>query len=565
MIVIGMSAGHDRGVVLIKDGKILIGITQSRLSRIKGDGGKFRAGGEGLPLMSIDYCLNQFGLSYSDVDLYVYSSTESFYGMEDQFEVHLKQPIEKLKFIPHHLAHAFSSFYSSGFEESSVVVADAMGNLLEETNSFGRRTENWYPNENLSTLPEGHSWGESVTIYHFKINEYKEVYKKWQEFPHPWGTNKQGSLGTLYGMGTYQLVYNKEKNDWSAGKLMGLASYAEKDFVNKHELSVKDLGDDISISLNQFYPEVNYNSDFYLRANVAGLYQREQEQSSLILARMAKRLTESKNICVAGGSFLNCNSNELIIKSNLFENCYFVPPADDSGIPLGCAWYGYQSLVKMDKTTHLSPYLGKTYTKGEIKTEIEKYPECEYQYFEDFDELVDIVSDHLVENKVIGWMQGGSEIGPRALGNRSILASPQKVWMEKNINNLKGREWYRPFAPAVLFEHQSDVFESDVFSPYMLVTTTVKEEWRNKIPAVTHIDNSSRHQSVTKDTNPKFYNLISKFYKKTSIPVLLNTSFNGPDEPIVESPYHALNTFVERKLDVLVIGNYLITRKNLPE
>jgi carbamoyltransferase len=159
-------------------------------------------------------------------------------------------------------------------------------------------------------------------------------------------------------------------------------------------------------------------------------------------------------------------------------------------------------------------------------------------------------------------MQGGSEIGPRALGNRSILANPSKPWMEKNINGLKGREWYRPFAPAVLFEKQSEVFESDVFSPYMLVTTTVKEEWRDKIPAVTHIDNSSRHQSVTPDTNPKFYKLISEFYKKTKIPVLLNTSFNGPDEPIVETPYDALNTFVGRKLDILVIGNFLIKRKN---
>jgi len=153
MIVLGMSAGHDRGAVLIKDGQILIGITQSRLSRIKGDGGKHRSGGEGIPLLSINYCLEHYGLSYDDVDLYVYSSTESFDSMEDQFEKHLNQPLSKLKFIPHHLAHAFSSFYSSGFSEAAVVVADAMGNLIEETNSFGRRTENWYPNVNL---PETH-------------------------------------------------------------------------------------------------------------------------------------------------------------------------------------------------------------------------------------------------------------------------------------------------------------------------------------------------------------------------------------------------------------------------
>jgi len=152
-------------------------------------------------------------------------------------------------------------------------------------------------------------------------------------------------------------------------------------------------------------------------------------------------------------------------------------------------------------------------------------------------------------------------MGPRALGNRSILASPIKAWMTGHINaDIKKREWYRPFAPAVLFEHQSEVFESDVYSPYMLVTTTVKEEWRNKIPAVVHIDNSARHQSVTKKSNSKFYLLIKKFHEKTGVPVLLNTSFNGPKEPIVETPQEAINTFLENNLDYLVINNFIITK-----
>jgi carbamoyltransferase len=162
---------------------------------------------------------------------------------------------------------------------------------------------------------------------------------------------------------------------------------------------------------------------------------------------------------------------------------------------------------------------------------------------------------------VIGWFQGGSEIGPRALGNRSILASPIQKWMSGHINgDIKHREWYRPFAPAVLFEHQSEVFESDVYSPHMLVTTSVKEEWRDKIPAVTHIDYSARHQSVTKENNPKFYSLINSFYGETGVPVLLNTSFNGPHEPIVETPEEAIKTFISNKLDILVIDNFIISR-----
>jgi len=177
------------------------------------------------------------------------------------------------------------------------------------------------------------------------------------------------------------------------------------------------------------------------------------------------------------------------------------------------------------------------------------------------DELTEDVSNFLVKNMVIGWYQGGSEIGPRALGNRSILASPINSWMTGHINSdIKKREWYRPFAPAVLFEYQKDIFESDVYSPYMLVTTSVKEEWRSKIPAVTHIDNSARHQSVTKENNPKFYQLIESFYNQTEVPVLLNTSFNGPKEPMVESPEDAIKTFLERNLDILVINNFIIRR-----
>ena len=561
MIVVGMSAGHDRGVVLIKDGKILIGITQARLSRIKGDGGKHRNGGEGIPLKSLDYCLNHFGLSYDDVDLYVYSSTESFDGMEDQFEYHLNQPLEKLKFIPHHLAHAFSSFYSSGFEESLVVVADAMGNLVHELNSFGRRTENWYPDLNLPKLNEGEDWGESVSIYHFTKDGYEEIFKKWQKFPHPWNSGEQGSLGTLYGAGSRQLIYCPETNDWPAGKLMGIASYADPEFLAKHPVVVKELENDIHLPLITMYPHIDHNNDFMTKANVAGLYQREQEMASLILARMAKKIKDCENICVAGGSFLNCNSNELILKSGLYKNCFFVPPADDSGIPLGCAWYGYWSQNKNFETSLLNPYFGKTYSKSEILQELQKFPECNFEYHENFDDLVKKVADLLSQNKVFGWMQGGSEIGPRALGNRSIIASPISPWMEKNVNFMKKREWYRPFAPAVLFERQSDIFDLDVFSPYMLVTSIVNPEWRSKIPAVTHIDNTSRFQSVTEESNSKFYKLITEFDRLTGVPVLMNTSFNGPDEPIVESPYDALNTFVNQKLDYLVIGKFFIWRE----
>jgi carbamoyltransferase len=181
--------------------------------------------------------------------------------------------------------------------------------------------------------------------------------------------------------------------------------------------------------------------------------------------------------------------------------------------------------------------------------------------FDNFDELLLIITDRLVNNRVIGWFQGGSEIGPRALGNRSIVASPIPLWMKDHINHdIKAREWYRPFAPAVLYEHQSEVFDLDYYSPYMLVTSTVKEEWKNKIPAVVHVDGSSRFQSVTLNSNERFYKLIESFYKSTGVPVLLNTSFNGPHEPMVETPLDAISCMNQRNIDHLVIGNYIISR-----
>jgi carbamoyltransferase len=343
---------------------------------------------------------------------------------------------------------------------------------------------------------------------------------------------------------------------------MGLASYADKDIVAQApDYAVWTDDGDILIPNNKIYPRVTHDSDFFSRACVAGIYQREQERISLMLAEKGKEFSDSKNICVAGGSFLNCNSNEQILNSGLYENCYFIPPSDDSGIPLGCAWYGYQLVSPIKKVQQLSPYLGKTYSDIEIANALNEYPNLVMSKYDDFDELVEEVSHLLKENRIIGWFQNGSEIGPRALGNRSILASPIQKWITGYINSdVKKREWYRPFAPAVLFEHQSEVFESDVFSPYMLVTTTVKEEWRDKIPAVTHIDNSARHQSVTEESNPRFYKLINAFYNKTGVPVLLNTSFNGPHEPIVESPSEAIKSMFSCKLDFLVLGNILIKR-----
>ena len=554
MRVLGFSVGHDKGAVIIEDGKVIVGITQERISRVKHDGA--HQGGL-IPFESINYCLNSIGITYKEIDLFVYSTTE----LEDKtaadfFRKYNDISYDRLFFIPHHLAHAYSTFFSSGFDDAAVIVADASGSIL----NFKNKLHLWYEVDRTGLNPD-EDWTEGISIYHFKKNEYNEVYKKWIKYPVPIDTNEGVSVGTVYSQGSLQLIYEPNEHTWPAGKLMGLASYADGEIVKEAPEYVQDLGDDIHIPNNAIYPKVTWESDFFSRACVAGIYQREQERASLILAKIAKDKTGSENVCVAGGSFLNCNSNERILNSGLYENCYFIPPSDDSGIPLGCAWFAYQKLTDIAEVEQLSPYLGKSYSKNDVVEALNEYPGLKYTEYDNFDLLINEISYWLTQNRVIGWFQGGSEIGPRALGNRSILASPIKLWMTGHINSdIKKREWYRPFAPAVLFEHQSEVFESDVYSPYMLLTTTVKEDWRNKIPAVVHIDNSARHQSVTEKNNPKFYSLIKKFYEKTNVPVLLNTSFNGPKEPIVETPKEAINTFLENNLDYLVINNFIISK-----
>ena len=552
-ICLGFLVGHSRGAAITVDGEVKVSIANERISRIKTDHSK------NIPIESIEYCLNALGLTYNDIDLYVYNVTEEKVNISDNFQRLTGQPLSKLKFLPHHMAHAYSSFYSSDFEEAVVVVADAMGSLYNGETSI----KSWYKLDE-SQLEPGQQWGEGFSIYKFTKDKLlpESVYKKWIRFP--FQPPYEGSVGYLYGVGAKQLVYSEKHNTWPAGKLMGLASYADKDWINQQpEYSLK-TETDLQVPTTPIMEyKANYKSDFQSKANIAGLYQREQELNSMHLVKMAKKITGMDNLCVVGGSFLNCNTNELVLKSELFKNNYFQPPADDSGIALGCAFYGGALLTEKphQKTNWISPYLGKTYTNKEVEDSIAGFDNIKvYECTEG--ESISTAAQYLSENKVIGWFNGGSESGPRALGNRSILASPSSKWMVEYINSeIKKREWYRPFAPSVLFEEQGKIFELDTYSPYMLVTTKVKPEWRDKIPGVTHFDHTSRYQSVTKELNPKYHKLITQFNNITGLPVVLNTSFNGPEEPVVETPYDAINTMLNHDLYALFINNYIITRK----
>lgn len=555
-VVIGLTNGHDRGCAIMFDGELAIAINEERISRIKRDHSLE------IPTKSIDYCMEHLGISEDEIDLVAYTTTEVEDTMLAQISERFpKLSQDKIKFTPHHLAHAFSTFGGSDFEESAVVVADAMGSVLSEKNQM----QKWYTKDEPTV--EGRNWAEGYSIYHFKgrAGKYSEVYKKWVQFPFLEqeefrGQGHSNSIGFYYGTGAMQLVFDPVAYSWPSGKLMGLASYADKDWVAQQPDFSERTDDDLNIPIEPIWPHVNWETDFQSKADIAGLYQREQELNSLHLAKLAKKFTGSKNICVAGGSFLNCNTNELIIKSDLFENQFFMPPSDDSGIAIGCAMFGAAEIgSELSAERWISPYSGKEYTDEEIESALSQFEGIRWNKFESIEETAKAAAEYVASNKVIGWFQGGSEMGPRALGNRSIIANPGTGWMEEYINSeIKKREWYRPFAPSALEEKVSEVFNLDEFSPYMLVTTEVKPEWRGKIPAVTHIDNTSRYQSVRKDWNYPYYSLINEFYNITGIPLVLNTSFNGPSEPIVESPTDAVNTMLREGLKAIFIKNYII-------
>jgi len=553
-IALGFSVGHSRGAAITINGELRVAIANERITRIKTDHS------DRLPLESIKYCLTALGLTYNDVDAWVWNTTEESSDVPGQFDKMIGVSRDKLHFLPHHQAHAYSSYYASDFKESAVIVADAMGSIYNNDTPI----KEWYTLD-TSDLEEDQQLAEGFSIYHFKEGQNKPeaVYKKWVRYP--FDHHHEGSIGYFYGMGAKQLVYDEKHHSWSAGKLMGLASYARKSEVDSVDHKSIRTENDLYVPCIPIKEDlVNHKSDFQAKADVAGLYQREQELNSLHLAKMAKSITGSDSLCVAGGSFLNCNTNELIIKHGLFKNNYFIPPADDSGIAIGCVFYGATILnpkVKFRKSW-MSPYLGITYTDQEIEEAVISNDDFVYANKMSYKQMIDVSSTLLLDNKVIGWFQRGSETGPRALGNRSIIANPSSKWIVEYINSdIKKREWYRPFAPSVLYSEQSKIFELDTYSPYMLVTTKVKKEWQNKIPAVTHFDGTSRYQSVTQKNNKTYHDVISAFYKKSGIPVLLNTSFNGPEEPIVETPSDAIKTMIKNDLYAVVINNYIIYRR----
>ena len=593
-VILGISAFfHDSAAALVIDGNIVAAAQEERFTRIKQD--------PGFPVQSIQYVLAQANLSLDQVDHIVFFE-KPFLKFERLVETYigvapkgLKQflmgmPIwlgeklfmkkllleslqqvdpnfndaKRLLFSEHHLSHAASAFYPSPFDEAAVLTIDGVGEWATTTLSIGKGAD-------LSIIKEIH-------------------------FPH--------SLGLLYSAFTYYLGFKVNSGEY---KVMGLAPYGQPlytDLIYEHLI---DVAEDGSFWLDQDYFSYSHGltmtnqrfADLFaqpVRASeaepldqfhmdMAASIQQVTNDIVLKLGRHIAQEYQCKNLCLAGGVALNCVANGLLQRSGLFENVWVQPAAGDAGGALGAAlavWHQHlqQPRQVQPNDAMQGSYLGPSYDQNEINAFLDQTGAV-YTEYNDAD-LFDVVATYLSQDMAAGWFQGRMEFGPRALGNRSIIADPRSPKMQSTLNlKVKFRESFRPFAPSVLAEDAAQWFDQSVSSPYMLMTTQVAtahlhplnpdlkgldqlKQSLSDIPAVTHVDGSARVQTVHADTNPPYHALLQAFKAKTGCPILVNTSFNVRGEPIVNTPADAFYCFMATHLDFLVLGNAVLLKTDQP-
>lgn len=598
MRVLGISAFyHDSAAALIADGRIVAAAQEERFTRKKFDAD--------YPRHAIEYCLNAGGVTLADVDYvafydkpflkferlletYLTFSPRGFRSFRMALPLWLREKLflksllaselkalepkfdwdKRLAFSEHHLSHAASAFYPSPFQRAAVLTMDGVGEWATTSAGVGN----------------GH-----------ELKIQKEI-----NFPH--------SLGLLYAAFTYYTGFKVNSGEY---KVMGLAPYGIPKYAQLIYDNLIDLKPDGSFRLNLDY--FNYCTGLTMtnerfdalfdgapRMPAAPLEQRHMdlaasiqaviEEAVLRLTRSLAEETGEANLCLAGGVALNCVANGKVLRDGRFENIWVQPAAGDSGGALGAALTIYHLYADRPRTVANTPdgmagsYLGPEFDDDETQTRL-KAAGARYAILPR-DQLLERTAHALADGKAVGWFQGRMEFGPRALGNRSILADPRDPQMQKKLNlKVKYRESFRPFAPSVLREHVSEWFDIDVDSPYMLMVAPVHERHRREmtseeqrlfgidklnvprssVPAVTHVDYSARVQTVHRETNPLYHDLIGRFHRLTGCPVLVNTSFNVRSEPIVCTPEDAFRCFMGSEIDVLAAGScYLIKDEQDP-
>ena len=594
--ILGISAFyHDSAATLLIDGKIIAAAQEERFTRKKHD--------SSYPYNAVNFVLNYSKLKLNEIDsivffekpflkferlleTYLAFSPKGFSSFAMSMPIWLKEKlfqknflfnslkrhdenfkdINKINFSEHHFSHAASAFYPSPFEEAVILTLDGVGEWATTTVAIGN-------NKNITMK--------------------KEIY-----FPH--------SIGLLYSAFTYYTGFKVNSGEY---KLMGLAPYGKPKYKELILKELVDLKEDGSFRLNMKYfnyatgltmvnkkfinlfgqevrnPERDLLTQFHM--DIAASIQSVIEEIILRLISSLSKETKIKNLCLAGGVALNCVANGKILESNIFENIWIQPAAGDAGGSLGAAlafWHhelGKNRKVDKNKNFMQGSYLGPSFSENTIEKTLKSLGAI-YEKKEE-SSLINVVAQSLSQSKTVGWFQGRMEFGPRALGCRSILADPRSDKMQKQLNlKIKFRESFRPFAPSILIEDVNNWFELKEDSPYMLLVAKVKKDLqiqvsdddqkkfgieklnikRSSIPAITHLDYTARIQTVHKETNIKYYNLLKKFKEITGVPILVNTSFNVRGEPIVCSIEDAFNCFMGTGLDILVCENYILYKEN---
>ena len=564
--------GHDTSVALFKGDKLIFAIEEERLTRKKHDAS--------LPLKSIEYVTKKFKLNNKNVksvnfatiperilskkhiDFYLDNEKEIdfFETKSNQKKLNyllnvrsiLKKKIKfncEFNFHHHHLCHQYGAYYLSGFKSAACFSIDGLGEI--ESMCYGTAKNN-------------------------KVKIFKSL-------------NYPNSLGETYTAVTDYLGYTPESSE---GTVMALAALGNKNAnVPGKKKTFYDFFKEI-IKIDNKYFNINLEwFDFWRRRktlrvsrkftkifgkkekskkisenkkNIAAALQARFEDAYISLIENLLRITKEKNLVISGGCALNCKANGSIKKKFNLKRIYIQPAAGDNGLAVGAAYAGFLKFNNYRKNNFKEvehSYFGPAFTNSEIKKYLNKNrSKINYKYITNIEKYS---ANLLKQKKILGWFQGRMEFGPRALGNRSILASPTDISVKDRLNrDIKNREYFRPFAPAVLKEKVNKIFNLSFKSPFMLIASKLKVKKPLNFPAILHYDNTARVQAVEKKTNKRFYKLINQFYKITKVPMLLNTSFNGKGEPIVCNPQDAISCFLKNKMDYLILGNYFVQKRS---
>ncbi len=556
--IIGTGLSHDGSACLLADGKIVMAIEKERLTRRKKDGGNDK--------LTMQYVLDRAGITWDDVELVVQNEMFGmFYGGNAEYrgEERIIGDSTRVVTISHHLAHAYSAFGPSGFDEAAVLVVDGCGNSYEDCIDITQGSL-------VQGVPEGlgHVHYEKDSYYQGQGGGLQAVAKDFSSWSARTGRpvsppTTMHSIGGLYEAFS-KYVFNGFED---VGKLMGLAPYGKP---GRFDLPLFELRDGQVLvcreSLHDFTSPAKSRDDlkanFGYYADVAYWVQREIERALLYLVRDRLRRWPSRRLAYAGGVALNAVANSRILRETDIEEIYIQPAAGDNGLAIGCAYYGWLQVLGRQpaRPAATSVYLGASYPAGRVRDAVAAAGD-KVKVSEGADAITEAAS-LLAAAKVVGWYRGGAEFGPRALGHRSILAHPGAPGLRDHINrNVKFREDFRPFAPSVLAHQAPRYFDTGGHpSPHMILVFDVLPQWRERLVNVVHEDGSSRLHTVTEQSEPAYFRLIQEFQQITGLPVLLNTSLNKKGMPIVETPEEAVDLFLDSALDALVLEDLLITK-----